>query len=90
MKGIVLAAFLKLLLPLIVVIPGIIAFVLNSDAGKLTQGSLDPSFLSSSGAIINDNGWPWLIQEFIPAGIKGLVLAGLAAATVSSLASMLS
>jgi solute:Na+ symporter, SSS family len=89
-KGIVFAAFLKLILPLIVVIPGIIAFVLNSDSsGQLTKESLDPSFVSRSGAIINDNAWPWLIQEFIPAGVKGLVLAALAAAIVSSLASML-
>jgi solute:Na+ symporter, SSS family len=89
-KGIVFAAFLKLVLPLIVVIPGIIAFVLNSDSsGNLTSESLDPSFISISGAIINDNAWPWLIQEFIPAGVKGLVLAALAAAIVSSLASML-
>lgn len=89
-NGIVFAAFLKLILPLIVVIPGIIAFVLNSDnSGKLTSESLDPSFISATGTIINDNAWPWLIQEFIPAGVKGLVLAALAAAIVSSLASML-
>lgn len=88
-KGIVFAAFLKLILPLIVVIPGIIAFVMNSEGGQLTKESLDPSFLSASGSIINDNAWPWLIQKFIPAGIKGLVLAALAAAIVSSLASML-
>ncbi len=89
-KGIVFAAFLKLLLPLIVVIPGIIAFVLNSDdAGNLTQASLDPSFINLDGSIANDNAWPWLIQKFVPAGVKGLVLAALAAAIVSSLASML-
>jgi solute:Na+ symporter, SSS family len=89
-KGIVFAAFLKMLLPLIVVIPGIIAFVLNSDAnGELTNASLDPSFVTSSGNIANDNAWPWLIRSFIPTGIKGLVLAALAAAIVSSLASML-
>lgn len=88
-KGIVFAAFLKLILPLIVVIPGIIAFVMNSEGGQLTKESLDPSFLSASGSIINDNAWPWLIQKFIPAGVKGLVLAALAAAIVSSLASML-
>jgi solute:Na+ symporter, SSS family len=89
-KGIVLAAFLKLLLPLIVVIPGIVAFVLNADpSGNLTQNSVDPSFITRSGNIANDNAWPWLIQKFVPAGVKGLVLAALAAAIVSSLASML-
>jgi SSS family solute:Na+ symporter len=89
-KGIVFAASLKLILPLIVVIPGIVAFVLNSDAsGNLTEATLDPSFRTDSGTIANDNAWPWLIQEFVPAGVKGLVLAALAAAIVSSLASML-
>lgn len=88
-KGIVFAAFLKLLLPLIVVIPGIIAFVLNADPnGDLTQATLDPSF-QKGGQVVNDNAWPWLIRNFVPAGIKGLVLAALAAAIVSSLASML-
>jgi SSS family solute:Na+ symporter len=89
-KGIVFAAFLKLIIPLIVVIPGIIAFVLNSDAnGVLTPETVDPSFISGTGAIINDNAAPWLIKSFVPAGLKGLVLAALAAAIVSSLASML-
>jgi SSS family solute:Na+ symporter len=88
-KGIVFAAFLKLLLPLIVVIPGIIAYVLNADPqGDLTKQSLDPSFVEN-GQIVNDNAWPWLIRNFVPAGAKGLVLAALAAAIVSSLASML-
>jgi SSS family solute:Na+ symporter len=89
-KGIVFAAFLKLLIPLIVVIPGIIAFVMNADAtGQLTQSTLDPSFISKTGTVINDNAFPWLIQKFVPAGLKGLVMAALAAAIVSSLASML-
>jgi SSS family solute:Na+ symporter len=89
-KGIVFAAFLKMLLPLIVVIPGIVAYVLNSDAsGDLTSSSLDPSFITSTGTIANDNAWPWLIRSFVPVGLKGLVLAALAAAIVSSLASML-
>ncbi|AVR47000.1 sodium/glucose cotransporter [Christiangramia fulva] len=89
-KGIVLAGFLKLLIPLITVIPGIIAFVLNTDAGgNIVQGVTDPSFFTASGNVINDNAAPWLIKQFIPAGLKGLVLAALAAAIVSSLASML-
>jgi SSS family solute:Na+ symporter len=89
-KGIVFAAFLKLIIPLIVVIPGIIAFVLNADAdGQLTQATMDASFMSKDGAVINDNAAPWLIKSFVPTGLKGLVLAALAAAIVSSLASML-
>jgi len=89
-KGIVFAAFLKLIIPLIVVIPGIIAFVMNADpSGQLTQTTLDPSFVNEKGAIVNDNALPWLIRNFVPIGFKGLVMAALAAAIVSSLASML-
>ena len=89
-KGIAFAAGLKLIIPLIVVIPGIIAFVLNSDpSGEVTRAVADPGFFSESGDIVNDNASPWLIKTFIPSGLKGLVLAALAAAIVSSLASML-
>ncbi len=89
-RGIAFAGFLKLLIPLIVVIPGIIAYVMNTDiSGVLTPESLDPSFVNADGMVINDNAAPWLISKFIPTGLKGLVLAALAAAIVSSLASML-
>jgi SSS family solute:Na+ symporter len=63
---------------------------MNADAsGQLTQATLDPSFVSKTGTVINDNAFPWLIQKFVPTGLKGLVMAALAAAIVSSLASML-
>ncbi|MCB0570496.1 MAG: sodium/sugar symporter [Phaeodactylibacter sp.] len=89
-RGIAFAAFLKLLIPLIVVIPGIVAFVLNSSPeGVVDATTADPSFIGATGNIINDNAAPWLISHFIPAGLKGLVLAALSAAIVSSLASML-
>ena len=89
-KGIAFAAFLKLLMPLIVVVPGIVAYVMNAGPeGVVTAQSVDPTFLGEAGNIINDNAAPWLISNFIPTGLKGLVLAALAAAIVSSLASML-
>lgn len=89
-KGIAFAAFLKLLIPLIVVVPGIVAFVLNTNPeGILNASSVDPAFVGENGNIINDNAAPWLISNFIPTGLKGLVLAALSAAIVSSLASML-
>ena len=82
-RGIAFAAFLKLIVPLIVVIPGIVAFVMYTE-------SKDPSvtavFEMTGG---NDKAYPWLIGTFVPTGLKGLVLAALAAAIVSSLASML-
>jgi SSS family solute:Na+ symporter len=89
-KGIAFAAFIKLVIPFIVVIPGLVAFVMNAGPdGSITANSVDPAFLTESGSIDNDRAFPWLISMFIPAGLKGLVLAALAAAIVSSLASML-
>jgi SSS family solute:Na+ symporter len=89
-KGIAFAAGLKIIIPFIVVLPGIIAFVMNSDPdGQVTAAVADPAFFGSNGNIINDNASPWLIKSFVPAGLKGLVVAALAAAIVSSLASML-
>ncbi|PIE88614.1 MAG: sodium/glucose cotransporter [Bacteroidetes bacterium] len=74
-RGVLFAGYLKLIIPLIVVIPGIAAFV-------LTQG--DPSIINPP-----DEAYPWLLHNFVPAGIKGLAFAALTAAIVSSLASML-
>ena len=89
-KGIVFAASLKLIIPVIVVLPGIIAYVMNiDDSGILTTASVDPGFIGAAGNFANDNAAPWLIKNFIPVGVKGLILAALAAAIVSSLASML-
>ncbi len=88
-KGIAFAAFLKLIIPLIVVIPGIIAYVMNLDEnGELVKASLDSNFINDDN-VVNDNAAPWLIDELVPSGLKGLVVAALAAAIVSSLASML-
>lgn len=84
-KGLAFAAFLKLLIPFIVVIPGIIAYVMFSEG---SFGAVE-AFSLGDGALNNDNAYPWLISTFIPIGLKGLVLAALAAAIVSSLASML-
>ena len=89
-KGIAFAAFLKLIIPIFVVLPGIIAYVINLDpeTGKLIK-VLPEGFMTADGKILNDNAAPWLIKNYIPIGIKGLILAALAAAIVSSLASML-
>ena len=83
-KGIAFAAILKMIIPLIVVIPGIIAYVMYQESPEVAA-----QFTNADGGIMNDKAYPWLIATFIPAGIKGLILAALAAAIVSSLASML-
>ena len=82
-RGIAFAAFLKLIVPLIVVIPGIVAFVMYTES---KDPSVTAMFEMTGG---NDKAYPWLIGTFVPTGLKGLVLAALAAAIVSSLASML-
>ena len=90
-KGIAFAAFLKLIIPIFVVLPGIIAYVINMDkeTNSIIIENLPNGFISSDGSILNDNAAPWLINNYIPVGVKGLILAALAAAIVSSLASML-
>jgi solute:Na+ symporter, SSS family len=89
-KGLAFAAFIKLLLPIFVVIPGIIAFVMfTQPEGTAMIDGVKTDFLLPNGSVNYDISYPWLIKSFIPVGIKGLVVAALAAAIVSSLASML-
>ncbi len=89
-KGLAFAAFLKLLLPVFVVVPGIIAFVLfTQPEGTAIIENIRSDFTRPDGSIVYDISYPWLIRTFIPTGIKGLVVAALTAAIVSSLASML-
>lgn len=89
-KGLAFAAFIKLLLPIFVVIPGIIAFVMFTQSeGTAIIDGVKTDFLLPNGSINYDISYPWLIKTFIPVGIKGLVVAALTAAIVSSLASML-
>lgn len=86
-KGILLAAFLKLVIPLIVVIPGIAAYVMINDPEIMAR--LGSSALHNLPSLEQaDKAYPWLLQ-FLPTGMKGVAFAALAAAIVSSLASML-
>ncbi|MDZ7660120.1 sodium/sugar symporter [Fodinibius sp.] len=89
-KGIIFAGFLKLVIPLIVVIPGIIVYVLFTQPEGTTQisGVVDV-FTKADGSIQYDNAYPWLMKVFLSPGFLGLVVAALAAAIVSSMASML-
>jgi len=86
-KGILFAAFLKLIIPLIVVIPGIAAYVMINDPEIMAR--LGNSGLHNLPTLEQaDKAYPWLLQ-FLPTGLKGVAFAALAAAIVSSLASML-
>lgn len=69
--GVIFAGFMKMLLPLLVVIPGIAAF-------KLFPGLADP-----------DQAYPKIVKEFVPLGLGGVVMAGIASAMLSHLSSVL-
>lgn len=71
-RGTIFAGFLKILPVFIFVLPGVIAAALYSD-------------VSESGT---DRAFPLLITRLLPAGLKGLVVAGLLAALMSSLSSV--
>ncbi|MCA0932458.1 sodium/sugar symporter [Lutimonas saemankumensis] len=86
-NGILFAGFLKLILPAIVVIPGIAAYVIVNDPSLLSSlGEVGMKNLPSTEQA--DKAYPWLLQ-LLPTGMKGLAFAALTAAIVSSLASML-
>ena len=72
--GIIFAAFLKLLIPFIIVMPGIMAYQLYRD--QIVSGTADAAY-------------PLLIRNLVPGGLRGFMLAAIAGAVISSLASML-
>ncbi|MNK22522.1 Sodium/glucose cotransporter [compost metagenome] len=77
-SGILFAAFLKLLMPIIVVLPGIAAYVLYKDGAFQTE-------MLQDGSVNPDRAYPVLLN-LLPAGLKGLSFAALTAAVVASLA----
>jgi SSS family solute:Na+ symporter len=81
-KGLVFAGFLKILIPFIVVIPGVCAYYIMQDSETFASMNLQGVIERS------DDAYPWLIRNFTPTGIKGLSFAALTAAIISSLASM--
>ena len=78
-KGILFAAFLKLLVPVIVVIPGITMYVMYQN------GMFQSEMADVSGIIKPDHSYPTLMN-LLPNGLKGLAFAALTAAIVASLA----
>lgn len=72
-KGIIFAAFLKLIIPFVIVLPGIMAIQLYSN--DMTETT--------------DMAYPLLIKNLIPMGLRGFMFAAIAGAVMSSLASML-
>jgi len=78
-KGLLFAAFLKLLMPVIVVLPGIAAFYLHQ------KGFFQTEMLNSQGVVDVNKAYPSLLN-LLPVGLKGLAFAALTAAIVASLA----
>ncbi len=78
-KGLLFAAFLKLLMPVIVVLPGIAAYVLYQ------KGMFHTEMLDSNGIVDVNKAYPSLLN-LLPTGLKGLAFAALTAAIVASLA----
>ena len=78
-SGIFFAAILKLFMPLLVVIPGIAAYVLYA------KGHLLQTEMFTNGELKTDNAYSSVIG-FLPVGLKGLSMAALTAAIVASLA----
>ena len=72
-RGMVFASYLKMLMPLIVVAPGMAAFI-------LTKNSLSAH---------PDEAYPWLLNTFMPSGMRGIAFAALIAAVVAALSSMI-
>lgn len=77
-NGILFAVFLKLLMPVIVVLPGIAAFVLYQNGHFGTE-------MLQDGTVNPDRAYPVLLN-LLPVGLKGLSFAALTAAIVASLA----
>jgi solute:Na+ symporter, SSS family len=76
--GLLFASFLKLLMPVIVVLPGIAAYVLWKDGSFQTE-------MMQGGELNPDRAYPVLL-DLLPSGLKGLSFAALTAAIVASLA----
>jgi solute:Na+ symporter, SSS family len=78
-KGILFAAFLKLLVPVIAVLPGIVMYVLHN------KGMFQQEMADATGTLKPDHAYPTLMN-LLPAGLKGIAFAALTAAVVASLA----
>jgi len=78
-QGILFAAFLKLLVPVIAVLPGIVMYVLHQ------KGMFAQEMTDAAGTLKPDHAYPTLMN-LLPAGLKGVAFAALTAAIVASLA----
>lgn len=85
-RGTIMAAFFKLLPVFIFIIPGLICFAL-AQSGKIP--ALREQLFSADGMLLRDHAqkaFPLLVAAVLPIGVRGIVVAGLLAALMSSLA----
>lgn len=85
-RGSIAAAFFKLLPVFIFIIPGIICFAL-AVSGKMP--ALQQQLIGADGKIIREQAqqaFPLMVANILPIGVRGMVVAGLLAALMSSLA----
>jgi SSS family solute:Na+ symporter len=85
-RGSIAAAFFKLLPVFIFIIPGIICYAL-AVSGKMP--ALQSQLIDANGQVIRENAqqaFPLMVANVLPVGIRGMVVAGLLAALMSSLA----
>jgi len=80
-RGTIFGAYLKLLPVFLFLIPGMIAFALHQKTGAFLP-------LMENGMHNADAAFPTLVAKLLPAGVKGLVVCGILAALMSSLASL--
>lgn len=81
-RGTIFGAYLKLLPVFLFLIPGMIAFALH----QTTEGGFLP--MLANGNLNTDAAFPTLVAKLLPAGVKGLIVCGILAALMSSLASL--
>ena len=87
-KGSICAAFFKLLPVFLFIVPGMICFALASKENPNAIAQIQQTMINSQGEVIRDEAqaaFPLLVMTVLPAGVRGIVVAGLLAALMSSL-----
>jgi SSS family solute:Na+ symporter len=78
--GIVLAGYMKVFMPFLVVVPGLILFAANPEVMRLPWAQI---------RVEADKGYIHMLQTLVPAGLRGLFLAALFGAIQSTVNSVL-
>ncbi len=85
-RGTIFGAYLKLLPVFLFLIPGMIAFAIHQNS--IAAGGEGFLPMLANGNVNSDAAFPTLVAKLLPAGVKGLIVCGILAALMSSLASL--